>query len=566
MVARKRGRERELRAITAPFTVAAPCGARIRDRLKDLTAADVKVLTLVGEHLGHHQRADLAARIRTGNVPARQTGRAERKKQLTAVSSSRWAGAMTRVSEDQYQLSMRCLIDERAGLRRRIRKIEQRLAVACGHRQGRVRGYADRAERWQKQRHLSKLQARLTVVEQQIDRGRPSVTVGGRRLAQTRHRLAETGLTEAGWRKRWDAARLFLTADGESGAPHGNYTITVDPADGSLTLVLPERLRYLANAPRGRYRLSCTVTFHHRRPEWLDRVSAHRAVRYDIVYGPARDRWYLDASWSTSTSPAPSPEEIRASGARLLAVDLNADHLAAIVLDPHGNPIGEPHTLPLKPTGPTTTRDGHLRAAITRLIARAHEHDCAAIVIENLGFADARTTGRETMGRGRRGKAFRRTVAQIPTARFRERLRSMACHQGLAIIAIDPAYTSIRGERHWKSPLQQQTKTPVTRHHSAAVAIGRRGLGHRIRRRPGVTAPDQRIGRWRATGQTASPPRPRGTTSPPRTAGTPHQGGKTRPRRSDQLVLFPDLEDRSRGHQAPNSLVCGELADTGQLP
>ncbi|MCG0288370.1 hypothetical protein [Streptomyces sp. PSAA01] len=437
--------------IAAPFTVAAPCGARIRDRLKDLTAADVKVLTLVGEHLGHHQRADLAARLRTGNVPARQTGRAGRKKQLTAVSSSRWAGAMTRVSEDQYQLSMRCLIDERAGLRCRIRKIEQRLAVACGHRQGRVRGYADRAERWQKQRHLSKLQARLAVVEQQIDQGRPSVTVGGRRLASTRHRLAETGLTEADWRKRWDAARLFLTADGESGAPHGN-------------------------------------------------------------------------------------------------------------------PIGEPHTIPLELTGPTTTRDGRLRAAITRLIARAHEHDCAAIVIENLGFADARATGRETMGRGRRGKAFRRTVAQIPTAHFRERLRSMACYQGLAVIAVDPAYTSIWGERYWKSPLQQQTKTTVTRHHSAAVAIGRRGLGHRIRRRPGVTAPDQRIGQRRAADQTVSLPRPRGTTSPPRTAGTPHQGGKTRPRRSDQLVPLPDLKDRSRGHQAPNSLVCGQLTDTGQLP
>ncbi|MFG3291836.1 hypothetical protein ACGF3G_23895 [Streptomyces sp. NPDC048179] len=552
--------------LAAPFTVAAPSGARIRDRLKDLTVADVKVLALVGEHLGRHQRADLAARVRIGDVPAKQTGRAGRKKRLTALSSSRWAGAMTRASEDRYQLSMRCLAEERAGLRRRIRKIGQRLAVACGQKHGRVRGYADRAERWQKQRYLSGLEARLAVVEQQIEQGRPSITVGGRRLAGIRHHLAEAGLTEADWRKRWTAARLFLTADGESGAPHGNYTITVDPEDGSVTLVLPEPLRYLANAPRGRYRLACTVTFHHRHAEWLDRVSANRAVRYDIVHDAARDRWYLDASWSTSTSVVPTPEEIRASGVRLLAVDLNADHLAAIVLDPHGNPVGEPHTVPLELTGPTSTRDGRLRAAITRLIAIARDHGCSAIVIENLGFGDARATGRETMGRGRRGKAFRRTVAGIPTARFRERLRSMAYHQGLAVIAVDPAYTSTWGERYWKSPLQQQTKTTVTRHHGASVAIGRRGLGHRIRRRPGVTAPDQRIGRRRATGQTASIPRPRGTTGPPRTAGTPTQGGKTRPRRSDQLVLFPDLEDRSRGHQATTGPVCRELANSGQFP
>ncbi|MGO4424318.1 hypothetical protein AB4Z54_37895, partial [Streptomyces sp. MCAF7] len=63
-------------------------------------------------------------------------------------------------------------------------------------------------------------------------------------------------------------------------------------------------------------------------------------------------------------------------------------------------------------------------------------------MVENLGFTDARQTGRETMGRGRRGKAFRRTVVGIPTARFRERLRGMACHRGLVVVAVDPAYTS----------------------------------------------------------------------------------------------------------------------------
>ncbi|MGW3725936.1 hypothetical protein [Streptomyces sp. NPDC000851] len=338
--------------MAAPFTVAAPSGARVRDRLKGLTAADEKVLVLVGEHLGRHQRADLAARVRIGNVAAKDTGRAGRKKRLTAVSSSRWAGAMTRVSEDQYQLSMRCLMDERAGLRRRIRKIGQRLAVPCGHKHGRVRGYADQAERWQKQRHLNRLEVRLMVVERQIGQGRVSVTVGGRRLAGVRHRLADAGLTEAGWRDRWEAARLFLTADGESGVPHGNYTITVDAASGEVSVVLPEPLRYLANAPRGRYRLGCTVTFHHRRQEWLDRVTAHRAVRYDIVRDPARGRWYLDASWSIGRTVLPGPEELRASGRKLLSVDLNAGHLAACVLDAHGNPVGEPHTIPLEQAGP----------------------------------------------------------------------------------------------------------------------------------------------------------------------------------------------------------------------
>lgn len=561
-LARKK-RGKRLRVLADPFTVAAPSGARIRDRVHG-TYQDVEVLELVGRHLGHHQRVDLARRVEIGKVCVKDNQRTERKRELTKVSSSRMAGAMTRASEDQYQLSLRCLYDEAASLRRAIRTIKRRLAVACGAKKGKVRGYRDQAEHFQKQRRLQVLKARLARVEQRIAAGRPSIVAGGRRLAKARHNLADAGLTERQWREQWDAERLFLTADGETGAPFGNYTITVDPNDGSVTIVLPEPLRHLANAPRGRYRLGCTVGFSHRRDEWLDRVTANRAVRYDFVHDPMRGRWYLDASWSADKAVLPTPAEIRDFGERTIGIDLNADHLAAYVLDPHGNPIGQPHTIPLDLTGPASQRDGRLREAISQLIGLARHHDCAGIVVENLNFNDARATGRERMGRGGRGKKFRKTVAGIPTARFRERLRGMAFHAGLAVIAVDPAYTSIWGERYWKTPLQQQhNRTTVTRHHGAAVAIGRRGLGHRIRRRPGVTASDQRIAQRGATGQTAFVPRPRGSTSPPRTASAPVRGGKTRQCQGDQLVLFPDPEDRSWGHRISDP-VCRDSANRGQ--
>ncbi|MEV6330254.1 hypothetical protein [Streptomyces sp. NPDC051909] len=527
-----------------------------------MTEADSEVLTAVGRHNGHHQRADLTARLALGNVRPKDTQRAGRKNRLTKVSSSRWAGAMTRTTEDQYQLSLRCLHSERASLCSAIAAITRRLSVPCGRRKATTRGYTDQAERFQKQRRLQVLQARLNRVEQRIEAGRPAVVVGGKRFVKVRHGLAAAQLTEQQWRRRWDASRLFLTADGESGAPHGNYTITVEPDGGSVSIALPEPLRHLANAPRGRYRLACAVRFHHRRQEWLDRVTANRAVRYDIVLDPVRDRWYLDASWSTDRSVLPTPGEIRAVGKRLLGVDLNADHLAAYVLDSHGNPVSAPITLPLEMTGSTETRDGRLRAAIGELIVTARQHGCAGIAVENLGFDDARATGRETMGRGRRGKMFRRTVAGIPTARFRERLRAMAFHQGLVVIAVDPAYTSRWGARHWQTPIQQQTRTTVTRHHGAAVAIGRRGLGYGIRRRPGVTSAHQRMSARRATGQTGLLPEPRGTANPSRTAGTPRRGDKTRPRRDGQLALFPVPQDRSEGHRLRP--VHGDLTSPGQ--
>ncbi|AWZ10587.1 hypothetical protein DRB96_28075 [Streptomyces sp. ICC1] len=503
-------------------------------------------MRIVGEHLGGYARADLAERVRVGRVPVKDNRRAKRKRELTGVSSSRWAGAITRASEDQYQLSLRCLFDELTSLRRAIAKIGKRLAVPCGRRVGGVRGYPSRSERAQKQCRLQVLTARLAEVERRIDAGHPAVVLGGRRLAKARHHLADAGLTETEWRERWKAQRMFLTADGESGAPYGNYTISVDPADGTVTVVLPEPLRHLANAPRGRYRLAGGVTFNHRREEWLDRADANSSVRYDIVSEPERGRWYLDASWSTPKELLPTPAELAATGTRLLAVDLNADHLAACVIDAHGNAVGEPLTVPTDLTGPASQRDGRLRRAISELIRLAHQYGCAGLAIENLGFADARATGRETMGRGKRGKTFRRTVSGLPTAKFRDRLSGMAHHAGLIVVAVDPAYTSRWGAQHWKQPLQQQSKTTiVTGHHAASVAIGRRALGHGIRRRPGVTARDQRIVVRRATGQAVLRPRALGTASPPRTTGAPHPGGKTCRDRSDQLALFPVSQDRS---------------------
>ena len=165
------------------------------------------------------------------------------------------------------------------------------------------------------------------------------------------------------------------------------------------------------------------------------------------------------------------------------------------VLDASGNPVGDPTSIEVCTEGLTTSRrDGRLRAAITGLLDQAEHRGCAAIVVENLDFADTRATGRETLGRGQRGKRLRRTVAAIPTGGFRTRLTAMAARRGIAVIGVDAAYTSRWGNQHWKAPLQQQTSDPatMTRHHGAAAAIGRRGLGLAIRRRPAGPRSGQR--------------------------------------------------------------------------
>jgi transposase len=231
---------------------------------------------------------------------------------------------------------------------------------------------------------------------------------------------------------------MFLTADGESGTVGGNLTIRVDEA-GRLRIKVPAALA----AQYGTHlSIAAPVGFCHRGAEWAARVAGRRAVRYDISYDPAKDRWYLDASWKQDTVVAPpSIEQLRTGP--VLGVDLNADHLACCVLEGSGNPVGDPITIPVATAGlRASRRDGRVRAAITALLDTAHNAGCNAVVIENLDFADARAIGRDTMGRGQRGKRFRRTVAGIPTGKFRCRITSMAARRGFAIIGVDAAYTS----------------------------------------------------------------------------------------------------------------------------
>jgi hypothetical protein len=532
-----------LREVTGPFVVAPPAGMRVRTRLR-VSGADAGVLGEVGGYLGSLASADLAARCAEGRLDAGQRARSRqmRKQELTAKSSSRWAGALTRTSEDAYQLACRNLLAERGSLVARIRRIEARLAVSAGTRAGRVAGYPTTAERHAKTIRIQALRTRLASVEEQLGSGRVSVCRGGKAVLRTRNNLADAGLTETQWRERWAASRMFLTADGEKDTTWGNQTIRWNPDQNWLEIKLPTPLAHLANRPHGRYRLSCSVQFPYRGSD-VAAQAATGAIRYDISLDPARGRWYLDASWKT---PATRPITLaQARQGAVVAVDLNAGHLAVAVLDRDGNRAGVPYTIGLPLAGlPSGTRDGRLRAAITTILATAHQHRARAVVIEDLNFAGARCQGRERAGnrpcRGRRGRAFRHQVAGIPTARFRDRLTGMAASTSVAVIAVDPAYTSRWAAQHWFAPLRQH-HPQLTGHHAAALVIGRRGLGLRARRRaPGnLPAPADAAAPGRAKSTQARPgthPQTGTQTRKPATPTDPRQPPGTKTRRPRQTT------------------------------
>ena len=474
---------RRLREWRGVKPVAGPSGVAITTRLRT-TAEDEFVLDAVAAHLGLLRRADLAVVARPEPLAAALDGGAQRqarrdllntrKAALTAQSSARWANAIIRANDDQYRLARDGQQRHIIGLRAAITTIEKRLAQPTSdtltteqhalRRKARLpRGYPTQAERFAKQRRLQHLRAELARAEADRDANAVRVTEGTRRLAKARHHLEAAGLTLTQWRQNWECARYRIHANGSGDEPFGNLTITVTP-DGCVSLRMPKPLEHLANAKHGRYVLSGQAVFCYRADQWVARITGAKSMSYTITRKPGRAGRYLTASWATTAGAAANSLDRRDVAAvrancPVVGVDLNAGHLALRRLDEHGNPLGAPARIDVDLCGRSSRRDAHVRHAITRLIHYTRRHGIAAIAVEDLDFADARTTGRETLGRGRRAKRFRATVAGIPTAVFRNRLSAQATAAGIRLFAVNPAYSSAWGDQHWRKPYKTSPDT-----------------------------------------------------------------------------------------------------------
>lgn len=148
----------DLRQIAAPFVVPGPTGVAIRDRLKGTVAQDELVLCVLGEHLGSLAGRDLKARCADG-LNHDSSRWAARKQGLTAESSARWAGSITKASHDQWALARRGQAAHIRNLTAGATTIERRLALPVGT-PGTKRepgGYRSRHEWFVKSRRLETL-------------------------------------------------------------------------------------------------------------------------------------------------------------------------------------------------------------------------------------------------------------------------------------------------------------------------------------------------------------------------------------------------------------------------
>ena len=132
------------------------------------------------------------------------------------------------------------------------------------------------------------------------------VVRGGKALLRKRGNLAAAGLTQAQWRAEWEAARLFLTADGEKDKAWGNETIRWNPGEGWLRDG-SHSLAHLANrATRPAPRLSAPVGFSYGAARSPPRRPPGRSG-YDVAVTRCGAGGMWTRRWKAAPAPAPCP-------------------------------------------------------------------------------------------------------------------------------------------------------------------------------------------------------------------------------------------------------------------
>ena len=481
-----------MRQIKPAKLVPGPSGISIKTRLH-LSEEDELALRTVMTHLGSLASSDLQAGLTNELIWA------ERKQKLTSQSSSRYAGTITRETQNQIRFSQMAQIQDHDNLRASIRIIKHRLTIPVGTsekigKNKSISGYRDGDERFHKQQRLQILEAHLAQVNQDLQAGKLHIVRGGKRLLKNRQNLEAAGLSKEQWQELWWATRNKLAANGSHDELGGNLTVRLDK-EGLCSILLPQLLRHLTNGQGkdiNRYILTCPVKFHYREQDWQTHLAAKKAFSYEITYEPDKKRWYLSASWQLKSELTSGQPETLGGITKLtpthrsVGLDLNNDHLSVWLADESGNPVGEPLDIPLILKGSTSTRDGHICQAIAQVIQFTKKHGATRLYCEDLNFSGSKT--REKFGHK---KKFRNLLHSFPTAKFKNRLQSMCARAGIELGAVDPAYTSKKSKSWIKLTSTKTRKT--TGHQTDALAIARRVLALSLSCRKGVTNDQQRM-------------------------------------------------------------------------
>ncbi|KQQ34848.1 hypothetical protein ASG19_13860 [Rhizobium sp. Leaf306] len=319
----------------------------------------------------------------------------------------------------------------------------------------------------QHQRRLAILECKRAKAEEQAKD--PSLCFGSSKLFRAQFQLEANGQEDlATWREDWRASRSSqFTLDGNSSKEGGNQFARLRRrADGlfDLELRLPKAITHLATRTfkSAGHDIACIdlrgLSFNHGDAVIRQALESGRPVTVKF----RRDK----KSWKLSVSVDHAMEAKAADFAGgALGVDLNAGHVSAALLDASGNPV-EVFDFPCVSYGRTADRaKDAIRNVAADIAALAARHG-VPVVAERLDFARKKKDLKASDPR------YARMLSSFAYSAFGQALASACLRRGVALVRVNPAYTSIIGR------VKFARRYGLSVHEAASFTIARRAMGY----------------------------------------------------------------------------------------
>ena len=334
----------------------------------------------------------------------------------------------------------------------------------------------------QKKRCLFHLKKRLDRQITDQNEGRVRICFGSKKLFRAQFALEENGFaSHHEWRSQWLNDRndsFFLL--GSKDETSGNQSCTAVVQDNSLTL----RLR-LPNSlsDHGKYLEITNVNFKYGSETILANLQDcqersallkaknpmykefGQAMSYRFKRG--KKGWFLFVSTTLG-----EPTWVTREGIGAIGIDINADHLAAVETDRHGNPI-KLKVISLNCYGKSS---GQIQALIGNAVAELVEWGISSqkpLIVEKLDFQKKKCELKES---GNRKHA--RMLSSLAYSALLNTIKSRAWRFGVKVREVNPAFTSVIGR------VKFANRYGLSIHESAALCIARRfqGVSERLPR------------------------------------------------------------------------------------
>jgi len=374
------------------------------------------------------------------------------------------------------------------------RRIDQKKALAA-------RANAKRqAKLWrtihQMQRRVQSLRDRATVFRQRIDQDDIRICFGSRQRFKSQRHLEKNGYADHdAWAADWRAARasqfFVLGSKDENAGNQGCTLIREDDETYTLRVRMPESLveahglyvyltgvrfpyqsevienarlnNRLREEKKAEYRLAKRAgTTTQSQAEFLSEFG--QALSYRLV----RDA----KGWRVLvTTDLVVKEPVIDTSNGVIGVDFNADHVAFAELDAAGHKVSL-NRVELADHLATSRQNKTQIQAAAKTIIEAATTAGKPVVIEKLSFR-GKKAGLQKQEKGQAG--YHRMLSRLSHKAFAEALKMQALRHGVAVIEVNPAYTSLIGR------LKYGRETGFDTHQAAAWVIGRRGMGKKDR-------------------------------------------------------------------------------------